>query len=167
MRSFSLKAIGGAAAVYLLAQQCQCPPVAIPLIVSASLQTAAAVGAAGAEIAGAIIAANVGRDIKVRNINGRQQFVAPPGVPQFEFDRCYNDLALAGVSLYVQGPVSNNGVQVDGLPPTCMNLATVIDGNAAGGPVPIPCGSACLLYDNLSPEDYELMRTTFEGARNA
>lgn len=59
------------------------------------------------------------------------------------------------------------GIQVDGLPASCMNLATVIDGDAAGGPVPLPCGSACLLYDNLGEEDYEKMRTTFEDIKNA
>ncbi|EMR68412.1 hypothetical protein UCREL1_4567 [Eutypa lata UCREL1] len=167
MVSFNVKAMGGAAAVYLLAQQCQCPPLAVPLFISAAAQVAAAVGSAGAEIAGAVIAANAKRSGKHGGVGERQVFTAPPGVPQFEFDRCTEDLAQESVSLYVQGPVSNNGVQVDGLPPTCMNLAAVLDGDAVGGPVPIPCGSACILYDNLSAEDYETMRTTFESARNA
>lgn len=39
-----------------------------------------------------------------------------------------------------------------------MNLASVLDGDAISGPIPIPCGSACLLYDNLSREDYEALR---------
>lgn len=59
------------------------------------------------------------------------------------------------------------GVQVDGLPATCMNLASVLDGDAVGGPVPTPCGSACLLYNNLSAEDYEQLRNTFNGIKNA
>ncbi|KAK7409256.1 hypothetical protein QQX98_008566 [Neonectria punicea] len=168
MVSISFKTLGGATAVLLLAQQCQCPPIAVPLFVSAALQTAAAVGSAGASFAGAIIAANVGGGKRRAVLFGRQQqFTAPAGVPQQEFDRCYNDLAQESVHINVQGPVNNNGVQVDGLPASCMNLATVLDGDAVGGPVPQPCGSACLLYDNLSAEDYEKMRTTFEGAKNA
>lgn len=46
-----------------------------------------------------------------------------------------------------------------------MNLATVLDGDAVGGPVPQPCGSACLLYDNLSPADYETMRIISQDFR--
>jgi hypothetical protein len=170
MVSTNIKALGGAAAAYFMVQQVQCPPIAIPLITSAALQTAAAVGSAGASFAGAIVAANVGgggRKARGFLINKRQEFVAPEGVPQFEFDRCYNDLANPDIAVNVQGPVSTNGIQVDGLPATCMNLATVIDGDAAGGPVPTPCGSACLLYDNLSAEDYESMRVVFEELKNA
>ncbi|KAK0390639.1 hypothetical protein NLU13_0143 [Sarocladium strictum] len=173
MVSPNLKTLGGAAAAYLALQQVQCPPIAVPLITSAALQVAAQVGSAGASFAGAIIAANVGgggrkRMATVINQNKkRQEFEAPPGVPQFEFDRCYNDLSQESVTVNVQGPVNNNGIQVDGLPATCMNLATVIDGDAAGGPPPIPCGSACLLYDNLSAEDYESLRVLFEELKNA
>jgi hypothetical protein len=47
-----------------------------------------------------------------------------------------------------------------------MNLATVLDGDAAGGPVPSPCGSACLLYDNLSTEEYQTLQTTFDEMKN-
>lgn len=165
MVSITFKTLSGAAAVYMLSQQVQCPPIAIPLITSAALQTAAAVGSAGASFAGAIIGANVGG--KKRSVlNRRQEFVAPPGVPQFEFDRCYNDLSQESVSINAQGPVQNNGIQIDGLPATCMNLATVITGDA-NGPPPTPCGSACLLYNSLSPEDYEELRVTFEGLKNA
>lgn len=110
MVSFNVKAMGGAAAVYLLAQQCQCPPLAVPLFISAAAQVAAAVGSAGAEIAGAVIAANAKRSGKHGGVAERQVFTAPPGVPQFEFDRCTEDLAQESVSLYVQGPVSNNGM---------------------------------------------------------
>lgn len=43
-----------------------------------------------------------------------------------------------------------------------MNLASVIDGDAVGGPMPQPCGSACILYDNLSREDYKSLRLLYE-----
>jgi hypothetical protein len=111
MGFFSLKTVGGAIAAYLLAQQCQCPPIAIPLITSAALQTAAAVGSAGAGFAGAIVGANVGNKRTI--LESRQTFTAPPGVPQQEFDRCSNDLAQPTVSVNVQGPVSNNGKHHD------------------------------------------------------
>ncbi|KAH7322536.1 hypothetical protein B0I35DRAFT_407011 [Stachybotrys elegans] len=168
MPGLNMKSLAGLAAAALLLQQCQCPPVAIPLWISAAAMTAAAVGSAGAEIAGAVIANNGRVKVKRAVLFGRQDGLpveAPAGVPQFEFERCYTDLAQETVSLNVQGPVNNNGVQVDGLPASCMNLATVLDGDAVGGPVPIPCGSACLLYDNLSAEDYERMRLVFEDAR--
>ncbi|KAI1777285.1 hypothetical protein F4818DRAFT_439643 [Hypoxylon cercidicola] len=167
MVAFSYKAIGGAVAAYLLAQQCQCPPLAIPLFVDAALQVTAAVGSAGASFAGAIVGANVGSKGSRRGIvDMRQKITAPSGVPQQEFDRCTNDMAQ-GAKIHVQGPVKNNGVQVDGLPASCMNLATVLDGDAVGGPVPIPCGSACLLYDNLSAKDYETMQNTFNGLQHS
>lgn len=47
-----------------------------------------------------------------------------------------------------------------------MNLATVITGDA-NGPPPYPCGSACLIYDNLNEEDYNELRSTFDGLKNA
>lgn len=167
-----------------MAQQVQCPPIAVPLITAAALQTAASVGSAGASFAGAIVVANASGADKLSYRNLRQDFTAPEGVPQEEFDHCYNDLSQESVTVDVQGPVNNNGkhgqkwntenrltkstgVQVDGLPASCMNLATVIDGDADGGRVPTPCGSACLLYDNLIGEAYEKMRNTFDDIKNA
>jgi hypothetical protein len=48
-----------------------------------------------------------------------------------------------------------------------MTLATVIDGDAAGGARPTPCGSACLLYNNLSQDEYATMRSAFYKLKNA
>lgn len=47
------------------------------------------------------------------------------------------------------------GVRVDGVPPACMNLATVIAGQPSqeGGPVPIPMGSDSLQYNDLSQDN--------------
>ncbi|RYP65176.1 hypothetical protein DL769_006404 [Monosporascus sp. CRB-8-3] len=145
----SLKSLGGAAvASYLVAQQCRCPPPAIGLLITSALT---AIG-------------EVVKEVTVRSdgpiIYGRQ-VTAPPGVPQFEFDRCNADMGRA--HLFVQGPVSNRGIRVEGVPPTCMNLAAVLDGDAVQGPVPIPCGSACLIYDNLTPAEYEQIRVIFEA----
>ncbi|KAI4597281.1 hypothetical protein KJ359_004386 [Pestalotiopsis sp. 9143b] len=84
---------------------------------------------------------------------------APPGVPQYNFDMCADDLAKTTITVY--GPVSNNGVRIENLPPACMVLSTVIDGDANSGPTPIPCGNACLLYDNLNSADYQEMYQIF------
>jgi hypothetical protein len=47
-----------------------------------------------------------------------------------------------------------------------MVLSTVFDGDAAGGPVPTPCGSACLLYNNLNEDQYGQMQAIFEDMKN-
>lgn len=99
------KTVGAAVAAYLLAQQIQCPPVAIPLITSAALLTTAGVGTFAIDVASNVIQSRGRRDL-----NERQTFTAPAGVPQFEFERCYTDLAQS-VPIKVQGPVSNNGEQ--------------------------------------------------------
>ncbi|KAI1075179.1 hypothetical protein F5B20DRAFT_585587 [Whalleya microplaca] len=149
----------------------QCPaPVAIPALGSLAAGTIAA-GASGA-VAGGVsgaIAASKDKRRHARAFGDRVRRADPPtapeGVPQEEFDRCFSD--LAGVNVNVQGPVQNNGVQMDNLPASCMNLATVIDGDAAGGPTPTPCGSACLLYDNLNADDFNQMKTVFDDAPKA
>jgi hypothetical protein len=35
-----------------------------------------------------------------------------------------------------------------------MNLATVLVGDPVNGPYSIPCGSACLVYNGLSDQQY-------------
>jgi hypothetical protein len=45
-------------------------------------------------------------------------------------------------------------------------LSNVFDGNAASGPVPTPCGSACLLYNNLNQTQYGQMQAIFERMKN-
>ncbi|KAI9923877.1 hypothetical protein ASPWEDRAFT_170489 [Aspergillus wentii DTO 134E9] len=159
MVSFPLKAIGATVAAYLVAQQCQCPQVAIVPAIDAALQIGAAVGSAGASFGGAIVGAHFGnKERRGELLEIRGDFKAPPGVPQQEFDRCANDLSKESVKINVKGPVENHGVRAQGLPASCMNLATVIDGDASGGPRPTPCGSDCLLYNNLNKNEYEKMR---------
>lgn len=100
------KTIGAAVAACLLAQQIRCPPVAIPLITSAALLTGAGVGTFAVDVASNAINPQDRR----RDLDERQTFTAPAGVPQFEFERCYTDLGQ-GVSIIIKGPVSNNGEQ--------------------------------------------------------
>ncbi|KAI9375086.1 hypothetical protein BJX61DRAFT_540112 [Aspergillus egyptiacus] len=160
MAPLSFKAIGAAAAVYLLGQQVQCPFVVAPLVADAVAMTVAQVGSAAASFGGAIAAAHFARDLP-HGFERRQVITAPAGVPQYNFDMCVDSLMDPAVTVTVTGPVNNNGVQVDGLPSNCMVLSNVIDGSAVGGPYPTPCGSACLLYDNLNADQYGQMQATF------
>lgn len=106
----SLKAVGGAAAVYLLGQQVQCPFIAIPLIGDAIAMTVAQVGSAAASFGGAIVGAHFA---KARSLEGRDtKITAPPGVPQYNFDMCAESLSDPSVTVTVNGPVENNGKQI-------------------------------------------------------
>lgn len=81
---------------------------------------------------------------------------APPGIPKHNWDDCYNDALNANIT--VNGPIKDNHIVVDGLPPTCMVLSTVLDGKVDGGPIPIPCDSACIEYTGMTANDYENIR---------
>lgn len=83
---------------------------------------------------------------------------APEGVPQHNVDDCWRDAFEADIT--ITGPVGDNRVKIEGLPPTCMVLSTVLDGNAAGGPRPYPCGTTCLEYGDMTPEEYDNIRST-------
>lgn len=158
------------------------PPVLIPLGVSAATATAITSGATSGTISG-IIGAGVGAGVAcgTGNCSRRRRAAAthaekvareieaelaarqapgagpaPVGVPQHNWDDCYNDALNAQIT--INGPVGDNHIQIEGLPPTCMVLATVLDGKTNGGPVPIPCGSACIEYSGMTPEEYEQIR---------
>lgn len=72
----------------------------------------------------------------------------------------FRELREMGTRLYRMANMYQ-GVRIDNLPPTCMVLSAVIDGDADGGPTPIPCGNACILYDNLNAADYQEMYQIF------
>lgn len=109
MSPLSLKAVGAAAAVYLLGQQVQCPMIAIPLIGDAVAMTVAQVGSAAASFGGAIAAANFAK-VRRRGLGERDtKITAPPGVPQYNFDMCAESLTDPAVTVTVNGPVENNG----------------------------------------------------------
>ncbi|KAL9946604.1 hypothetical protein D7B24_007909 [Verticillium nonalfalfae] len=76
----------------------------------------------------------------------------PPGVPAFEYERCRNDISGVSVTATSPGPGS---VQFVGVPASCMNLATVLIGDPVNGPYPLPCGSDCLVYNNLSQQQFD------------
>ncbi|KAK4201918.1 hypothetical protein QBC40DRAFT_277438 [Triangularia verruculosa] len=176
MPSFTAKAAAVALAVsYVSVQQVQCPPIFLSPIITAITAGATFV----IEVTGAVVACELegctnekrrdlsgvrARMLKARPIlTGRQATAptAPEGVPQQEFDLCFAD--ANGKTIDISGPVENNGIRVTGLPASCMNLAAVLDGDTSGGPPPVSCGSDCLLYDNLSAEDFNNLRVTFNG----
>jgi hypothetical protein len=110
-----IKAAAGAiAAAGFMSQQVQCPPIAIPLITTAVALAARAGIEFAISVGGEVAKCKHGgckRDLEAVSgiISARQVFTAPPGVPQFEFDRCATDLAR--VSLTVTGPIERNGTQ--------------------------------------------------------
>ncbi|KAI8297288.1 hypothetical protein K4K59_003560 [Colletotrichum sp. SAR11_240] len=80
---------------------------------------------------------------------------APVGVPQHIWDDCY--IEAIGSHITITGPIGDNHIRAEGMPPTCMTLATVV-GDTAGQAIPIPCGSACMEWTNMTPEYYEFVR---------
>ncbi|KAL6237674.1 hypothetical protein BDW75DRAFT_238094 [Aspergillus navahoensis] len=74
--------------------------------------------------------------------------------------------AIAAAQFAKARRVLEGRVQVDGLPSNCMVLSNVFTGDASGGPVPTPCGSACLLYNNLNADQYGEMQSTFNQMVN-
>ncbi|KAL4906359.1 hypothetical protein BDW74DRAFT_177373 [Aspergillus multicolor] len=152
----SFKILGAATAAYLLGQQVQCPFIAIPLVADAVAMTVAQVGSAAASFGGAIAAAHFAK-ARGLPLSGRAVAItAPAGVPQYNFDMCVDSLMDPAVTVTVTGPVQNNGVQIDGLPSNCMVLNSVFTGD---GLIPTPCGSACLLYNNLNADQYGQMQS--------
>ncbi|KAJ6440601.1 ATP-dependent helicase NAM7 [Purpureocillium lavendulum] len=106
--------------------------------------------------------------LDTRSIMGR----APPGVPQQEFDRCYDQ--MRGVSVNADSPGAGRKsslrqefisrcmnltkypteVRFMGVPPACMNLANVLVGDPVNGPYALPCGSDCLSYTDLDEQQF-------------
>ncbi|DAA74688.1 TPA_exp: Uncharacterized protein A8136_3226 [Trichophyton benhamiae CBS 112371] len=79
----------------------------------------------------------------------------PPGVPQFEYERCRND--IKGRTIEINTNYQNH-LEVKGLLATCMNLANVMAGDGTQGPYALPCGSDCLFYDAITPAQIEEFR---------
>ncbi|KAJ6121972.1 hypothetical protein N7512_004437 [Penicillium capsulatum] len=174
MKVFSLAAIS-TAAIFSMVQYCPAP-FAIALGPALGMTAAGATAADGviASMAGGAIAGGIG---KAPSRFRRMPIQLPDGIPQYNWDQCKDQLKGAHVSLkglepkgtqaqkdypeslnpafhaYLLTPAS--GVRVDGVPPACMNLATVIAGQPSqdGGPVPIPMGSDSLQYNDLSDDN--------------
>ncbi|KAI1391638.1 uncharacterized protein F4822DRAFT_427494 [Hypoxylon trugodes] len=76
------------------------------------------------------------------------------GVPQYNFDMCRN--ALAGITITQSMPTYGQA-RFDNILPSCMVLSTVLAGTCDPGlgPHPILCGSACLMYTDLTDEQLD------------
>ncbi|KAF2207720.1 hypothetical protein CERZMDRAFT_102205 [Cercospora zeae-maydis SCOH1-5] len=82
--------------------------------------------------------------------NRRQADVGPCNVPQYNYDLCKNDLQAVTIDTSIP---SEGVARFENVPATCMNLATTLSGQCGGdAPGVQPCGSACLQYTGLTPE---------------
>lgn len=175
--------IAAAIATLALLQVTPAPPAFIALGASAATAAAITTGVTSGTVSGAIAAAvgagvacgtgncrrrrsaalahagNLAREIQAE-LDARQDVsgagAAPKGVPQVDWDDCYNDALEAQIT--VSGPYGDNRIRVEGLPPSCMVLTNDLDGSTDGGPIPVPCGSDCVEYSRMSPEEYEEIR---------
>ncbi|KAL0937398.1 uncharacterized protein CTRU02_207129 [Colletotrichum truncatum] len=83
---------------------------------------------------------------------------APPGVPQHNWNDCYH--AALESEIFVEGPTRERGIRATNVPPVCMVLANVLGGIYNGTqPTPIPCGSDCMDWINMTPEYYDGIRS--------
>ncbi|BCR96745.1 uncharacterized protein AKAW2_30064S [Aspergillus luchuensis] len=98
--------------------------------------------------AGNLLYIGLNGNVKRADINGetlskRQSW---PGVPDYNIQMCHD--ANIGRTVTVT-QTSTSSMRIENVAPECMNLATLFTEQGT----PIPCGSACLEYVNLSAED--------------
>lgn len=164
MQLLSLAAVSATAILSMV----QYAPAPFLLIVEASVETAATVAAADGALGGAALggagAASVAHGIS--SSTRRSPINLPAGVSQHSWDLCQGQ--LNGAHVHFSG--TNNcksqiapdetrltiTVRLDGLPPACMDLATVLTGDPTqeGGPVPTPMGSAAIQYSDLTKDEW-------------
>ncbi|KAF2469719.1 uncharacterized protein BDR25DRAFT_161055, partial [Lindgomyces ingoldianus] len=85
-----------------------------------------------------------------------RQITLPPGVSQHAVDECTN--SMAGVTITVTQKAANS-FQLDAVPAPCMNLATLFTDQGH----PVPCGSACMAYDDLTDADSQKLLATIQS----
>ncbi|OQE44815.1 hypothetical protein PENCOP_c002G06859 [Penicillium coprophilum] len=143
MHAFTTTA-AGALAILSLVQFCPAPPAVI---------AAVAGGLGGGAISGGIAAGT--KDHK-RGL--------PAGVSQESLDVCIQQINDQGTAVNVYS-TGDDSARADNVPPACMNLATVLlDKPAqAGGPVPVPMGSASLEYHGLTAQDKQDLQAALSG----
>ncbi|KAJ5341498.1 hypothetical protein N7541_010622 [Penicillium brevicompactum] len=161
-------AIAAASALAVLSQVQYAPaPFVAGLGAALGMEAAAITAADGtlATLGGGAIAGGVGH---ISRRLSRSPFVSkrvdlPPGVSQESFDQCQDQLKGDGVHVTISGSTPDT-VHVEGVPPACMNLATVLTGNPTqeGGPVPTPMGSDSLDYSGVSEDDLRQLGQTLQ-----
>jgi len=98
--------------------------------------------------------------------------IAPPGVPQFNYDDCVVDVKAqiadgGNITMYQPEGVPN-AIQVDHVPPRCMVLASVILSSSADkGGHPIAFGSASLRWLGVTDEQINDLKTFFKSGGKA
>lgn len=104
----------------------------------------------------------------------------PPGVPEYNLRMCQASLVQMridnrNITMDQPGPASElrlitmslhftdtlPGILVGNIPSTCMVLSTVMLGNPAVGPHPIPMGADKLQWNNIEPDMIDILRLTF------
>ncbi|RYP07318.1 hypothetical protein DL765_009195 [Monosporascus sp. GIB2] len=155
---FSRKTAVSAMAAVALVQFCPAPFGAIPAATAAGIGAASAAVSAAAAVAGTVVTAVNGRSVK---INGRS--VSRIQQRQEHNQQAWNDCRsqLGSASLMFSAPETGN-VLVQGVPPACMTLATVITGQYNQGN-PIPMGSDSILFQNLSDEDVQEIQAALDA----
>ncbi|RYO90992.1 hypothetical protein DL762_002423 [Monosporascus cannonballus] len=156
---FSRKTAVSAIAAVALVQFCPAPSGAIPAATAAGINAAsAAISATGAVAGTALGVALNGRSVKINGrsvsrIHQRQEH------NQQAWNYCRSQLGSA--SLMFSAPEPGN-VLVQGVPPACMTLATVITSQYNQGN-PIPMGSDSILFQNLSDEGIQEIQTALNA----
>ncbi|KAJ5426166.1 hypothetical protein N7465_001236 [Penicillium sp. CMV-2018d] len=74
-----------------------------------------------------------------------------PGVPDYNIKMCHDANIGRAVTVTQTSPSS---MRIENVAPECMNLAAVFTEQGT----PIPCGSACLDYVNLSAADNQKLK---------
>ncbi|KAF7590288.1 hypothetical protein BBP40_003025 [Aspergillus hancockii] len=74
-----------------------------------------------------------------------------PGVPDYNIQMCHD--ANVGRTVTVT-QTSTSSMRIENVAPECMNLAALFTEQGT----PVPCGSACLDYVNLSADDNQKLR---------
>ncbi|KAJ6001303.1 hypothetical protein N7499_002783 [Penicillium canescens] len=149
MHLLSLAAVSATAILSMV----QYAPAPFLLIAEASVETAATVASADGALGGAALggagAASVGHGIS--SSTRRSPMNLPAGVSQNSWDLCQGQ--LDGAHVHFSG---TNNLRLDGLPPACMDLATVLTGDPTqeGGPVPTPMGSDAIQYSDLTKDEW-------------
>ncbi|KAF7168431.1 hypothetical protein CNMCM5623_001484 [Aspergillus felis] len=133
-------AAGLAVAALSLIPSCPAPPLAGMIIVNLAAPLAGNLIYIGLKSGGV---GSRKRDAEAEALEKRQSW---PGVPDYNIKMCHD--ANVGRTVTVR-ETSDNSLRVENVAPECMNLATLFTEQGT----PVPCGSACLDYVDLSAAD--------------
>ncbi|KAI1180455.1 hypothetical protein F4777DRAFT_574217 [Nemania sp. FL0916] len=140
-------------AALALVQFCPAPFLAaIGAAEAASLGAVAAGVSAASAVAGNVISAVKDRRDEPHLYQRQEQ-------NEQAWKLCHQQLGSS--SLHFSSPKKGN-VLVEGMPPACMTLATVITGKYDAGN-PVPMGSSSILFQNLSDDDIKEIQDALDA----